>query len=370
MNPALKPTQTPTLAVEDGLACRLRSAERALNEFFAQARDRGEASQHLVAGMKTIRICQQLLDESSRNLEALVKLAQRRGQEIQEDSAAFSKLSEFAPDPPPKFKNEWIISAQPAACPLCGGTAVNPVSRADRYNMDLKTAACQECEFIHTNPRPSPDEMDRFYQGPYRDLYRHESAPTEIGARAMGLGERAWYTANFLETNELLAGGSLLDVGTSEGSLLKEIRRRFPDFRAEGIEPDPQYCQFAAAYSRCPVRESHEPNGPVFSSVSLVHVLEHVLDPLEFLKAAAARLEPKGRLYIDVPDASRYHSRQSLHIAHLNHFTLRTLLKLADKAGLTPLLIKRHDPPFNTLSIHAVFTATQPDPAIDIVARL
>jgi len=71
------------------------------------------------------------------------------------------------------------------------------------------------------------------------------------------------------------------------------------------------------------------------------HVIEHVLDPLETLKAAARMLAPGGAVVVETPNLDcpdfrllgRYWG--ALHFPrHLHLFTLDTMRALADKSGL------------------------------------
>jgi SAM-dependent methyltransferase len=103
---------------------------------------------------------------------------------------------------------------------------------------------------------------------------------------------------------------SILDVGCSVGALLRDCRRRYPDARLAGIEPNGD--ALAIARSRLPDAELHHGGAEAlpfadgaFSVVTCIEVMEHV--------PAAARsiafgeihrvLKPSGRLILTVPHA-------------------------------------------------------------------
>jgi len=57
---------------------------------------------------------------------------------------------------------------------------------------------------------------------------------------------------------------------------------------------------------------------------------------------------------VDVPDASAYSSLNDLHIAHLYHFSSRTLTAIAEKSGLSMSRIESHSPPRHPSSLRAL----------------
>ena len=74
-----------------------------------------------------------------------------------------------------------------------------------------------------------------------------------------------------------------------------------------------------------------------FDLVTLNQVLEHVVDPVGFLRSIAADVAPGGAVYVEVPDVSDIgylppdHDR--FHQQHLWIFSKDSLSKLAQKAG-------------------------------------
>jgi hypothetical protein len=94
--------------------------------------------------------------------------------------------------------------------------------------------------------------------------------------------------------------------------------------------------------------------GDRFDLIIVNHVLEHVRNPVLFLRDLLPLLNSNGTIYVDVPDAAQYKSLESLHIAHLYHFTIKTLEAALKQAGLTALKFDRHSPPYHPDSIFSL----------------
>jgi 2-polyprenyl-3-methyl-5-hydroxy-6-metoxy-1,4-benzoquinol methylase len=236
--------------------------------------------------------------------------------------------------------------------------------------MGVVTCQCDKCQFIYSNPMPTPDALHLFYRDHYRYFYRKVRAPTSEHIKQYGLDKRAEFTAAFLIGKGLLSeGAAVLDIGCAEGSLLSAIGRQGAATSLFGVEVNPEFRDFARQNSGAAVFESLEQFGAQKKLVKLItinHVLEHVRYPVHFLKGVADLLEPGGAIYIDVPDVTRYRSLDDLHVAHIYHFSRASLKNLGAVAGLTADFVEQHDPYRHPLSVRAVFRPAKGDVALQI----
>ena len=115
---------------------------------------------------------------------------------------------------------------------------------------------------------------------------------------------------SFRVAQRYLAGDSVLEMGPAEGvmtALLAGTGKALTLVEASGA-----YCaDLAARYPQARVVhalfEEFEP-GRQFDTILLGHVLEHVQDPVDILRRAAAWLTPgSGRLFAAVPNARSLH---------------------------------------------------------------
>lgn len=247
------------------------------------------------------------------------------------------------------------LPSETIPCPLCAGEDFVVLARRDRYGMGLTTSACVRCGFVLTNPRPRPEAMETFYATIYRRLYRGSAAPSAKQLQALGVHERAHYIAEWLEAGDLVHGKRVLDVGCGDGSLLAELDARGAA-SVVGVEPNAEYRAYASLKAGINVAKSIEDLDPSnrFDLVIANHVLEHIPDPLAFLREVRHLVDTHGHAYINVPDATAYSSIDALHIAHLSHFTIVTLQRALRGAGLEPVLVAQHEPPHHPVSVHAL----------------
>jgi 2-polyprenyl-3-methyl-5-hydroxy-6-metoxy-1,4-benzoquinol methylase len=251
---------------------------------------------------------------------------------------------------------EWV------SCDVCGGSRFEVIANIDRYRMGVQTSQCQTCGLAMTNPMPTEEALHSFYETRYRVYYRRHDKPSPRLLEQLGIGERARHSAEFLAAQGVLRDGThILDLGCADGSLLRAICDLAPGVRCFGVEPNPAYAQYARDNTRAHVSSSLDdlPPGARFNLVIVNHVLEHVRGPSAMLARLRTLLEPDASIYIDVPDAARYVSLGDLHIAHLYHFTIASLQRVAARAGLRARIIASHEPPHHPLSVRGLFVADE-----------
>ncbi len=253
------------------------------------------------------------------------------------------------------FDNQPLVQR---SCPLCGERAQRLLLRGDRDFIGINTSQCSACGFVFSSPHYPPEVIAEFYRERYRSLFKGQSDPRGLALRQTYLGQRAEFYIEFLGSEGLLpgSGGTVLDVGCGEGTLLRTLHARRPDLRLAGVEPTVAFARHLAEETGIPIAPGLDElrDGARFDLVTLVHVLEHVHDPVALLRQAGARLGPEGHLYVDVPDLAWHSSITDLHIAHCSHFSRHTLSAALTRAGLEVVRVVQHRPPTLPPSIYAV----------------
>jgi SAM-dependent methyltransferase len=146
----------------------------------------------------------------------------------------------------------------------------------------------------------------------------------------------------------LAPAGPWLDVGASTGAFVAAARAAGID--AEGIELSAEAVAHARA-SGLPVREAAidvwDPDRR-FVVITLLDVVEHLLEPLPQLARIRTWLVPGGLFACTLPDCSaptpRVLGRRWFYYAgpdHVHHFTPRTLRWLLEAAGFTDVAVRR-----------------------------
>jgi len=123
--------------------------------------------------------------------------------------------------------------------------------------------------------------------------------------------------------------GAWLDFGCGNGSFLREVLGRFPGLAGYGVEYNERHRDavlmipgargFGASIDELDLNE--------FQTISMIHVLEHIENPLPLLETIKSRLAPGGSLLIQVP-----HIWTNPYVVtvgdHATHFDLPSLKRL------------------------------------------
>ena len=222
-----------------------------------------------------------------------------------------------------------------------------PLAKHDRHLLGLRTVGCLQCGLVQTNPRPTQQSLGMFYEKNYRAFYQQTVTPDDAYVATHRKDVRLDYTVRFLMgALQLHESSALLDYGCGEGSLFVALRHHGFKGRLVGVEPNAEFGKFAAERGAAEVHMALPEMGRV-NAIVVNHVLEHIHDPVGLLQSLSKLIAPGGRLYIDVPDAEEYTSASDLHIAHIFHFTERTLQRLVLNAGYDVEVCEKHRPPYH-----------------------
>jgi 2-polyprenyl-3-methyl-5-hydroxy-6-metoxy-1,4-benzoquinol methylase len=144
-----------------------------------------------------------------------------------------------------------------------------------------------------------------------------------------------------------LSGLKVLDVGSGLCVFLGEFLKH--GIEAYCLDPDPISVHHAA--SNVKVKEAFLGTFDEFESelkfdlITFNKVLEHVKDPVKFLKKTKQHLATDGVVYIELPegkrssDAEGFIDREEFYIEHYTIFTERSLKYLAEASGFKPMRI-------------------------------
>lgn len=128
--------------------------------------------------------------------------------------------------------------------------------------------------------------------------------------------------------------GSLLDVGCGNGAFLRSFGERFPAWSLYGYELQESRRQVILALPGVEgfLHGPFEEQRGTFDAVSMLYVVEHLLDPLRTLRHVFSLLRPGGFFLLQTADLAA--SPFDLPVAdHCSHFTLDMLCHAAEQAG-------------------------------------
>jgi SAM-dependent methyltransferase len=185
-------------------------------------------------------------------------------------------------------------------CPICASPNRNKIGlRGDRPIIDLPKVKflssseliltvwdCKDCHHIYVDPCPSEKKLFELYEQNSGIYFEHLHSADVNG---------------FLELlNRFTSSkGDLLDIGCGNGRILEAA----VGWKSVGVEP---IASFAARASRVgKVYSTLNEVSATFDAISIMAVLEHVVDPLSLLKNALEVAKPGALLIVEVPNGRR-----------------------------------------------------------------
>jgi len=210
-------------------------------------------------------------------------------------------------------------------CNLCGANDGKPLFRLRDYRLmvdDIQWTAvrCRSCGLGYLNPRPTMDEIGRYYPESY---FAHRRLQLDRYQRQAAYVPRG-------------QGNRLLDVGTARGDFLLVMRDQ--GWEVEGIEPSERAGNpHGLPIHRCAFPSALDIGPESYDVITAWAVFEHLHDPAEAFQACARMLAPGGRLIIQVPNLRSIWARWALQEdvpRHLHFFSPATLRAYADDCGL------------------------------------
>jgi SAM-dependent methyltransferase len=239
-------------------------------------------------------------------------------------------------------KSEEIsASLEYPACALCDSDRRQfPFRLHDPY----RVARCAACGLHYLYPRLIESAMQEAYrQSSYYEGGACGYADTSYIAQEPALRATFKRLLHNLARRRL-AGGDLLEIGCGYGYLLDEARLFFD--RRVGTEFSPQGAEIARATDAEIFVGGivHVPPGAKFDCVIATHVIEHVYQPLSFVKRLASHTRPGGHIVLATPDIGGVlrklmgrHWPSFKAPEHVLYFDFQTLSSLMRRAGLNDI---------------------------------
>jgi 2-polyprenyl-3-methyl-5-hydroxy-6-metoxy-1,4-benzoquinol methylase len=159
---------------------------------------------------------------------------------------------------------------------------------------------CVQCGTAYLDPRPTRSTISLAY----RRYYTHDGRGHEELSRLGGLV--------FATLPVNAAANKFLDVGSGSGFMV--LRARELGWNAEGLDPDEAAVRAARSHGVPITHGTVDSLDPCsYDVITMNHVIEHVHDPIDALRACRQALRPNGSLWLATPN-----------IGSLGHSVFRT----------------------------------------------
>jgi 2-polyprenyl-3-methyl-5-hydroxy-6-metoxy-1,4-benzoquinol methylase len=251
------------------------------------------------------------------------------------------------------------------SCALCNETSTPTIIQTavkGDANGVLKVVRCPSCGHLQLNPPTysldyyNEDEQVNFvvhdYGTPIEKIVEHSWI--DASRRLDRFAEKGIDLAKIAENKSL----RVLDIGGGYGFFGSEVKRRYPNFDVKVLEPSSKRASIGQDYLTAEGASHPVPEfvtelinddfvakqGGSYDLVTIWHVLEHVPNPVDFLRLACKLVKPStGIVCVEVPNAAdelmalspAFRDRNYMieHISYFNRFSLETVARKADSSA-------------------------------------
>ncbi len=148
------------------------------------------------------------------------------------------------------------------------------------------------------------------------------------------------------------SGSKVLDVGTGNGILARLLKKVRKNVIIDGVEPNQYAAKLAKRHYQnfynCYFQDAADKvRGKKYDFIVLADVIEHLADPLEFIKEVGRVMSKNTKILISVPNVAfgairldllngnfRYVDSGIIEKTHLRFFTIETIKELVAESGL------------------------------------
>jgi len=219
-------------------------------------------------------------------------------------------------------QGESMETPQGEPCPACGNSAFRPLFSAKdtlyhATSSEFHMVECAGCRLIRLHPQPTPEELREYYPDDYwlepdrpqsggtaetvENVYRHVASLDLIYGVERALDESG--------STDSGSKGLVLDVGPRGGLRLSLLASRCANPLA-GLDFTVDAAKITFSKRRVPVVCGTLSRAPFAAGscavVTMMHVLEHLYDPVRYLNSAHELLMPDGRLLLQIYNASSW----------------------------------------------------------------
>jgi len=230
-------------------------------------------------------------------------------------------------------------------CPICGSSRIQPRLKINYWRENaLSFSECDECRACFANPMPSSELITRGNEALVKWYQQGRTYEAE-----MRDARQAYLRGKLLarRLKRIRRRGTLLDVGCYNGFLLLGVKDHC-DWTVEGVEISNELSDFIrdklGITCHNGILEDLQLPANKYDFILCHDLIEHINQPVQFLKEIARILAPQGQIQLITPNAlqdlafaKRAYDRGTPITMVLNHILLFSphALRIAlEKSGL------------------------------------
>ena len=232
-----------------------------------------------------------------------------------------------------RLGREYVVPGELQSCPACRAADIEHLRPLPLYGWKGGrrvgfVTGCRRCGIVFANPMPTAETLAEMYSpaGRWGQLHgddAHQGRPSSRNLARILAPVQA-----DLDITRPLPGSSVLDFGCGSGKILNGLQAI--GWTTYGID-----ASVKTAFPRH-LELQTIPTTPSFEFAVAHHVLEHVSNPLDVLRALFACLKARGVLFVSVPrmDAIAWHLDYRYCINNRTHIVGYTRDAMATLMGM------------------------------------
>lgn len=242
-------------------------------------------------------------------------------------------------------------------------TGVFPAQPAEDIRVGpLQLMWCSECTLLQLSQSFPPEEM-------YGDNYGYRS-----GLNASMVSHLASTVARIESMGVIDSGGTVLDIGSNDGTLLAQYSDR--SLRRIGIDPTvTKFTQYYAQdivqvpdfFSQAAFESVSDDKADVITSLSMFYDLE---DPVTFAQEVSSCLSENGVWVLEqsyMPSMLRTTSYDTICHEHLEYYSLKNIVDILEPAGLAVLDVSFNSVNGGSFAVSASHAGSQRERNTDLL---
>ena len=224
-------------------------------------------------------------------------------------------------------------------CPVCSGGDFLSLLTCNDYSTtkeDFTIVSCNSCDFTFTNPRPTDENLGKYYlsdkyishintsKGLFENLYQI--------VRKYAIGQKLKLLVSFSESK------NHLDIGCGTGEFLNACKNA--GFRTKGVEPSELARKQAIKNYNLDISKNtdlRQFDNASFNTITMWHVLEHVPNLNDTIEQLERILDSNGSVIIAVPNLKSWDAKYykefwaawdvPIHLWHFSKESIEALFK-------------------------------------------
>ena len=221
-------------------------------------------------------------------------------------------------------------------CMICNS---NVELFSENSYLKLKVYVCKKCDFYicGENIDERNEKVSDLYNKKYWDERNSEISINSNYTDVDSEGKRRNWVSQYAYSKVHISGKKLLEIGVGSGQSIVWFEQE--GFEVRGIEPDGRNVDMInQLLTRGNVIQSSVEkfnDERKYDIIWMSHVLEHVVNPIEFLGEIKKKMFDDGIFFIEVPNSCHSTTlNDSINKnPHLFHFSKNSLMKMVEAVG-------------------------------------